>query len=419
MKLLKNLYGTKQAARNWYLCLSEVLQDKHGFKPSAIDPCIFIRDDCIIALYTDDCCIFGRNPDVISDIKAALAEDFLLRDEGTIEDFLGVRLAFTTDPASPNGLKLMSMTQTGLIDSILDDVGLSQSQEAAATDNPDSDLKVPPKIKHVPAAGPLRNDSDSPPMTAPWNYRSVIGKLNFLAQNTRPDISFSVHQCARFVQSPRKSHEEAVKYLCRYLLKTRDKGMIMRPNGEHRLTTHVDADFCGLFSRDTAHLREASVSRTGYIIEYAGCPIIWLSKLQTEIALSTCEAEYIALSMSMRSLLPMRTLLRELSSTFTPQTPHPTLTRRVGRARSNVITKQLQSYVYEDNQGALEIANQDAKYRPRTKHIAIKWHHFRDQVRSGAVTVKKIGTAVQNADLLTKALPQRQFETLRKLIMGW
>jgi hypothetical protein len=61
----------------------------------------------------------------------------------------------------------MSMTQTGLIDSILDDVGLSQSQEAAATDNPDSDLKVPPKIKHVPAAGPLRNDSDSPPMTAP------------------------------------------------------------------------------------------------------------------------------------------------------------------------------------------------------------------------------------------------------------
>ena len=256
-------------------------------------------------------------------------------------------------------------------------------------------------------------------MTAPWNYRSVIGKLNFLAQNTRPDISFAVHQCARFVQSPRKSHEEAVKYMCRYLLKTRDKGMILRPNGEHRLTTHVDADFCGLFSRDTAHLREASVSRTGYIIEYAGCPIIWLSKLQTKIALSTCEAEYIALSMSMRSLLPLRTLLREISSTFVTATPHKTLTRRVGRARCNVITKQLQSYVYKDNQGALEIANQDAKYRPRTKHIAIKWHHFRDQIRSGAVTVKKIGTAVQNADLLTKALRQRQFETLRKLIMGW
>ena len=84
-----------------------------------------------------------------------------------------------------------------------------------------------------------------------------------------------------------------------------------------------------------------------------------------------------------------------------------------------MITKQLQSYVYKDNQGALEIANQDAKYRPRTKYIAIKWHHFRDQIHSGSITVKKIGTAVQNADLLMKALPQRQFETLRKLIMGW
>jgi hypothetical protein len=127
--------------------------------------------------------------------------------------------------------------------------------------------------------------------------------------------------------------------MCRYLLKTRDKGMILRPNGEHRLTTHVDADLCGLFSRETAHLREASVSRTGYIIEYAGCPIIWLSKLQTEIALSTCEAEYIALSMSMRSLLPLRTLLRKISSTFVTATPHKTLTQRVGHARCNVIAK--------------------------------------------------------------------------------
>ena len=133
--------------------------------------------------------------------------------------------------------------------------------------------------------------------------------------------------------------------------------MIIRPNGEHRLTTHVDVDFCGLFSRETAHLREASVSRTGYIIEYPGCPIIWLSKLQTEITFSTCEAEYIALSMSMRSLLPLRTLLREISSTFVTATPHPTLTPRVGRARCKVITKQLQSCVYEDNQGALNIQN--------------------------------------------------------------
>ena len=152
---MKNLYGTKQAARNWYLCLSETLQQKHGFKRSAIDPCIFLRDHCIIALYTDDCCIFGRYLQVIQDLKTTLAEDFLLRDEGTIEDFLGVHLCFSTDPASPNGPKLMTMTQTGLIDFILDDVVLTPSPAYAAANDPNSDLKVPPKIKHVPAAGPL------------------------------------------------------------------------------------------------------------------------------------------------------------------------------------------------------------------------------------------------------------------------
>jgi hypothetical protein len=94
---------------------------------------------------------------------------------------------------------------------------------------------------------------------------------------------------------------------------------------------------------------------------------MWLSKLQIEIALSTCEAKYIALSMSMHSLLPLQMLLHGISSTFVTQTPHPTLTHCVGRARCNVITKELQSYIYEDNQGALKIANQDAKYQPPYK----------------------------------------------------
>jgi Na+-transporting NADH:ubiquinone oxidoreductase subunit NqrF len=86
-------------------------------------------------------------------------------------------------------------------------------------------------------------------MTVPWNYHSVIGKLAFLAQNTRPNISFAVHQCAPFVQAPRKSHEEAVKYLCQYLLKTGDKGMILHPYGKHPLTTHVDADLWFVFAQ--------------------------------------------------------------------------------------------------------------------------------------------------------------------------
>jgi hypothetical protein len=130
----------------------------------------------MIALYMDDCCIFGHNVQVIDELKAALAEDFLLHDEGSIKDFLGARLSFAPDPASPNGPKLMTgMTQTSHIDSILDDVGLCQSPEYATANDPDSNVKVPPKIKHIPATSPLHNNINTPPMIAIWNYHSVIG----------------------------------------------------------------------------------------------------------------------------------------------------------------------------------------------------------------------------------------------------
>jgi hypothetical protein len=98
------------------------------------------------------------------------------------------------------------MTQTGLIDAIISDVGLSLTSNTKTTP---SDSILYPNTNRIP-----RQET--------WNYRSVIGKLNFLAQNTRPDISFAVHQCARFCQAPAALHEMAVKHLIRYLLYTKD-----------------------------------------------------------------------------------------------------------------------------------------------------------------------------------------------------
>ena len=165
-------------------------------------------------------------------------------------------------------------------------------------------------------------------------------------------------------------------------------------------------------------MRETALSRTGFILCYANCPIIWTSKLQTEIALSTCEAEYIALSTCARSLIPMRTLLSEVSR-FKPPAAHPTLTKSGSPANTPMLCKQHQSIVYEDNTGALEIANQDSQYRPRTKHISIKWHRFRDHIANGDMTVHKIDTTLQWADFLTKPLVRVIFERLRRLVMGW
>jgi Reverse transcriptase (RNA-dependent DNA polymerase) len=99
MQLVKNLYGTKQAARNWYLLLSETLtSEHHGFKASKIDPCLFVRDDCIVLVYTDDCIILGRDQATIDALKKTLTEvdGFLHRTEGTLNDFLGVRMHMHT-----------------------------------------------------------------------------------------------------------------------------------------------------------------------------------------------------------------------------------------------------------------------------------------------------------------------------------
>ena len=411
MQLVKNLYGTKQGARNWYLLLSETLtSNRHGFKASNIDPCLFIRDDCIVLVYTDDCIILGRTQSTIDSLLQTLTEvdGFLYRSEGTFSDFLGVRMNLHT---TATGSKELHMTQPGLIDTILQDIGL-----ITTTADPNR-LHSPASVKYVPATDVLRSDPEAAPYDAPWSYCSLIGKLNFLAQNTRPDIAFAVHQCAQFVSNPNSTHQKAVKHLCRYLLGTRDKGLILRPK-DHCLTAYIDADFAGLWHKDFAHQHKTALSRTGFIICYANCPIIWTSKLQSEVALSTCEAEYIALSMCARSLIPMRTLLQEISK-FRLATAHPTLTKPSTDEMTPLLCKQHQSIVYEDNTGALEIANQDSQHRPRTKHISIKWHRFRDHISSGEMTVHKIDTTLQWADFLTKPLTKVNFERLRKLVMGW
>ena len=104
----------------------------------------------------------------------------------------------------------------------------------------------------------------------------------------------------------------AVKRIGRYLKETRDRGLIFRPDGTHSIHAMCDSDFAGTWNKEYANQRSTVLSRTGFFIMYAGCPIVWESKLQTEIALSTCEADYIALSQCARKLIPLRRLAGEI-----------------------------------------------------------------------------------------------------------
>jgi len=125
--------------------------------------------------------------------------------------------------------------------------------------------------------------------------------------------------------------------------------------------------------------------------------------MQTEIALSSTESEFTGLSYSLRDAIPIMELLNELGSAGFPVSKE---------------TPRVHCRVYEDNSGALEIAR-EYKFRPRTKHINVKLHHFRDYVDRKEISIHHIGTLDQPADLLTKPLSQTLFEKFRKVLMGW
>ena len=393
LKLKRNLYGTRGGARAWWLHLRKGLM-KRQFVQSETEPCLFFRNDYILICYTDDCCLFGPNQKALDNVIADLRKEFVLEDEGEIKDFLGVRVV--NDRA--NGT--ITMTQEGLIASVLKQVGLPVEEDKRT---------VQPKF--TPADGILHADTVGQERQLPWNYRSVIGKLMFIANNTRPDIAFAVHQAARYSTNPKKSHEIAVKHICRYLWLTKDKGLICRPNGDGELNAYCDSDFAGRWHQSTTHLRESVLSRTGYVLMFCGCPILWASKLQTEVALSSTEAELYALSSCMRIILPMRRVFKEISQLSFVKN----LTLHGSKILSHAIKP---TKVYEDNQSCLIVATSD-HIKPRTRHLATKYFRFRDEVQAGRIQVVKIHTKENVSDIFTKPLVKDVFEYLRRLLMGW
>jgi hypothetical protein len=150
---------------------------------------------------------------------------------------------------------------------------------------------------------------------------------------------------------------------------------------------YADTDFCGSWNKATAPQDISTAkSRTGYIVNFADCPILWTSKLQTRIALSTTKAEYISLSQSLREAIPLIQLVMEMhAKNITTYSDAP-----------KVYCKE-----FEDNIGALEIAITH-KMRARTKHINLMYHHFRPFVKRGLVVIWPIKTEDQPADIMTK-----------------
>ena len=386
LKLVKNLFGQKQAGRVWNIHLVDKLKGI-GFRQSEIDECLFYKGACIFVLYTDDSILAGPNAEELDHIIQQMMDIGLdLTVEKGIEDFLGVQIERI------NGGKSFKLSQPHLIKDILAELHLDP-------------LKTKPKRTSGSSSKPLLRCLQSEAFDGHFDYRRVIGKLNYLEKCTRPDISCATHQCARFVSQPKEEHGKAVKWIGRYLVGTMDEGLLITPDEDGDFEVFVDASFVGDWDVKDAEWDESTArSRMGYVIMYAKCPVIWASKVQTEIALSTTESEYLAISAATREVLPMMELLQELQQ----------------EGLTNKVKPTIHCKVFEDNSGAIEVATsvKNPKMRPRTKHINTKYHHFRQHVQKGKISIRPVKTEDMLADILTKIVNEETLMRLKPRIMG-
>jgi len=384
LKLNKSLYGQANSPKLFWEHLQKGML-KLGFEQTASDPCCFIHKTLklMVLNYCDDQIWLSPDDRLIEEYAGklkGLGYDLTLEKEGDMFSFLGID--FKRDGQH------IELTQKGLIEKVIRYVGL-----------PDAKPKSTPA-----AAAPLGSDKEGVPFNETWSYPAAVGMLLYLSSNTRPDIQFAVHQVARFSHAPKQSHAQALKRIIRYLQGTKTRGIRFEPNLKTGLDCYVDADFAGLYGYEDDQDPVSVKSRTGFVLTLFGCPIIWSSKLQTEITLSSTAAEYVAFSMAMRELLPMRALLQELSTKLGLEFATRSLVR---------------STVFEDNQGCLSMVN-SPKMSTRNKYLSLKYHFFHSHIgKDKGIEAQWIETTKQKADIFTKGLPEAQFQVIRKLLMGW
>jgi hypothetical protein len=313
-------------------------------------------------------------------IERLRSKGFELTKDSNFAEYLGIDFKHNTTTNT------ITMTQPGLIKKIL-----------SATSMEDCNPNWTPANNMA-----LATDEDEEPMNEKWGYSSIVGMLLYLSTNTRPDIAYAVSQVARFSHSPKQSHAAAVKTIVRYLARTIKQGTIFKPNKDFKLDCYVDANFLGLHGREKQDNPISAKSRTGYIIFFDGCPLVWKSQLQTETALSTFHSEYVALSQAMRVVVHLQRVLSEVM-------------QEIKVASSPAI---IRAEVFEDNNSTYLLAN-NQQLSPRSRHLNVKWHWFWEHVKSESITVSKINTEDQRADYLTKGLTREVFERIRKLNQGW
>ncbi|KAH9726513.1 Integrase catalytic domain-containing protein [Citrus sinensis] len=362
-RLNKSLYGLKQAPRYWYKRFDSFISSL-GYNRLSSDHCAYYKkfednDFIILLLYVDDMLVAGPNKNRVQELKARLAREFEMKDLGPANKILGMQIH-----RDRNNMKIW-VSQKNYLKKILRHFNM---QDCKSISTP---LLVNFKLSSsmCPSNEAEMNEMSRVP------YASVVGSLIFAMICIRPDIAQAVGAVSRYMANPGGEHWIAVKRILRYIKGTSDVALCYG-RSEFTVRGYVDLDFAGGLDKRK--------STTSYVFTFAGAAVSWVSKLQTVVALSTTEAEYMAATQACKEAIWIQRLLEELRH------------------------KQQKISVFCDSQSALHIVR-NPTFHFRTKHIGVQYHFVREVVEDGSVDLQKIHTKENLADVLTKPINTDKF----------
>ena len=350
LRLKKSLYGLKQSGRNWFNMLKDHMI-KLGFKQSLNDPCFFSRNkEDFVCAWVDDLVYFSKvKKDFLQSFLKEVEQQFIVGDSGPLSWFLGMKIQ-----CSPG---LITISQKQYINDLLQKFGMQNCKPAS-----------------TPMADNIKLTKEDTGLQEEFDYRGLVGALNYLAGSSRPDIAYVAHHLSSFFANPGLSHWTAAKHVLRYLQGSKDTEIkyAYNPIGM-KIHAYCDADWAGNI--------DCRRSTSGYAIfaNKEGAAVSWSSKLQSTVATSTAEAEVNAAMAASQEITWLREILKE---TGNPQ---------------DITTIMI------DNQAAIAIAKNPVQ-GGKTKHFAIKLQYLRQEVAEERVKLQYVPTNENPADLLTKGL---------------
>ncbi|GJR96233.1 retrovirus-related pol polyprotein from transposon TNT 1-94 [Tanacetum coccineum] len=350
-------HGLKQAPRAWYDTLSKFLLANNFFK-GAMDLTLFTRKSgkhiLLVQIYVDDIIFASTDHNACHIFSKEMNSKFQMSMMGHMSFLLGLQVS-----QSPEGIFI---NQAKYALETLKKYGMDLSDPV---DTPMVDrLKLDEDLMGIPVDQ--------------TRFRGMVGSLMYLTAS-RPDLVFAVCMCARYQAKPTKKHFEAIKRVFRYLKGTINMGLWYPKDNAMSLTAYADADHAGC--QDSRRSTSGSAQFLGDRL------VSWSSKKQRSTAISTTEAEYIAMSGCCAQILWMRSQLKDYGFDF------------------NKIP------LYCDNKSAIALCCNNVQHS-RSKHIDIRHHFIREQVENRVVELYFVETNYQLANILTKALPRERFEFL-------